>query len=29
VTIRFFNAAHGLTSGEVKTAGQWLKDLKP
>jgi predicted esterase len=29
VTIRFFNAGHGLTSGEVETAGQWLKDLKP
>jgi phospholipase/carboxylesterase len=29
VTIRFFNADHGLTSSEIKTAGQWLKDLKP
>jgi phospholipase/carboxylesterase len=29
LTIRFFNAGHGLTSGEVETAGQWLKDLKP
>jgi phospholipase/carboxylesterase len=29
VTIRFFNASHGLTSGELETAGQWLKDLKP
>ena len=29
VTIRFFNAGHGLTSSEVETAGQWLKDLKP
>jgi predicted esterase len=29
VTLRFFNAGHGLTSGEVETAGQWFKDLKP
>jgi predicted esterase len=29
VTIRFFNAGHGLTSSDVETAGQWLKDLKP
>jgi phospholipase/carboxylesterase len=29
VTIRFFNAGHGLTSSEIETAGQWLKDLKP
>jgi predicted esterase len=29
VTIRFFNAGHGLTSVEVEMAGQWLKDLKP
>jgi phospholipase/carboxylesterase len=29
VTIRFFNAGHGLTSSEVETAAQWLKDLKP
>jgi len=29
VTIRFFNAGHGLTNTEVKTAGRWLKDLKP
>ena len=29
VTIRFFNAGHGLTSSEVEMAGQWLKDLKP
>jgi phospholipase/carboxylesterase len=28
VTIRFFNAGHGLTSSEVETADQWLKDLK-
>jgi predicted esterase len=28
VTIRFFNAGHGLTSSEIETAGQWLKDLK-
>jgi predicted esterase len=27
VTIRFFHAGHGLTSGEVETAGRWLKDL--
>src|SRR5882724_11958274 len=24
VTIRFFNAGHGLTNSEVETAGQWL-----
>jgi phospholipase/carboxylesterase len=29
VTIRFFNAGHGLTSSEVPAAGQWLNDLKP
>jgi predicted esterase len=29
VTIRFFNAGHGLTSSEIETAGQWLKNLKP
>jgi len=29
VTIRFFNAGHGLTNTEVETAGRWLKDLKP
>jgi predicted esterase len=28
VTIRFFEAGHGLTSDEVETAGRWLKDLK-
>ena len=28
VTIRFFNAGHGLTNNEVETAGRWLKDLK-
>jgi phospholipase/carboxylesterase len=27
VTIRFFNAGHGLTNAEVETAGRWLKDL--
>jgi len=27
VTIRFFNAGHGLTNGEVEAAGQWLKEL--
>jgi phospholipase/carboxylesterase len=29
VTIRFLNTGHGLTSGEVETASQWLKDPKP
>src|SRR5438874_4957784 len=29
VTIRFFNAGHGLTSREIETATQWFKDLKP
>ena len=29
VTLRYFNAGHGLTASEVETAGQWLKDLKP
>jgi predicted esterase len=29
VTIRFFHAGHGLTSSEIETSGQWLKDLKP
>ena len=29
VTLRFFNAGHGLTSSEVETARQWLKELKP
>jgi phospholipase/carboxylesterase len=28
VTLRSFNAGHGLTSSEVETAGRWLKDLK-
>ena len=28
VTIRFFNAGHGLTNSELETAGRWLKDLK-
>jgi predicted esterase len=27
VTIRFFNAGHGLTNDEVETAGQWLTNL--
>jgi phospholipase/carboxylesterase len=27
VTIRFFNAGHGLTNSEVEIAGQWLKAL--
>src|SRR5438034_3506489 len=29
VTIRFFNAGHGLTSSDVETAARWLKDLTP
>jgi predicted esterase len=29
VTIRFANAAHGLTSAEVETARHWLEELKP
>ena len=29
VTLRFFNAGHGLTSSDVETARQWLADLKP
>jgi phospholipase/carboxylesterase len=29
LTIRFFNAGHGLTNDEVETAGQWLRELKP
>ena len=28
VTIRFFDAGHGLTNDEVEAAGRWLKDLK-
>ena len=27
VTIRFFDAGHGLTNNEVETAGQWLREL--
>jgi predicted esterase len=27
VTIRFFDAEHGLTNSEIETAGQWLKNL--
>jgi phospholipase/carboxylesterase len=27
VTIRFFNAGHGLTNGDIEIAGQWLKEL--
>ncbi|HEU5313877.1 MAG TPA: alpha/beta hydrolase [Candidatus Udaeobacter sp.] len=27
VTIRFFNAGHGLTNTEIETAGQWLTNL--
>jgi len=29
VTIRCFNAGHGLTNTDIEIAGQWLKDLKP
>ena len=29
VTLRFFNAGHGLTSSDDETAGQWLEELKP
>jgi predicted esterase len=29
VTIRFFNAGHGLTNDEIATASQWLRDIKP
>ena len=29
VTIRFFNAGHGLTNTEIETARQWLRELKP
>jgi len=29
VTIRFFNAGHGLTNSEVETAGRWIEELKP
>ena len=29
VTVRFFNAGHGLTNGDVEGAGRWLKDLTP
>jgi phospholipase/carboxylesterase len=28
VTIRFFEAGHGLTNEEIEIAGRWLKDLK-
>ena len=28
VTIRFFDAGHGLTNDEVEAAGRWLKDLE-
>jgi phospholipase/carboxylesterase len=28
VTIRFFEAGHGLTNDDLETAGQWLKHLK-
>jgi|SRR5581483_7277433 len=28
VTIRFFDAGHGLTKSEIETAGQWLRELK-
>jgi len=29
VTISFFHAGHGLTSPEIETAGQWLRERKP
>jgi predicted esterase len=29
VTIRFFNAGHGLTNSEIDIAGQWLSVAKP
>ena len=29
VTIRFANAAHGLTDGEVRTARHWIDGLRP
>ena len=29
VTLRFFNAGHGLTNSDVETARQWLEELKP
>ena len=29
VTIRFFHAGHGLTNSELKTAGLWIRELKP
>jgi phospholipase/carboxylesterase len=29
VTVRFFNAGHGLANSEVKAARRWLEDLKP
>jgi phospholipase/carboxylesterase len=29
VTIRFFDAGHGLTKSEVETVSQWLRELKP
>jgi phospholipase/carboxylesterase len=29
VTIRFFDAGHGLTNSEVETVSQWLRELKP
>jgi len=29
VTLRFFNAGHGLTNSDVETAARWLKDLTP
>jgi phospholipase/carboxylesterase len=28
VTVRFFNAGHGLTNSDIEKAGQWLKNLK-
>src|SRR4029453_16066300 len=29
VTVRFFNAGHGLTNSDIEKAGQWLNDFKP
>jgi phospholipase/carboxylesterase len=29
VTIRFFNADHGLTSDDLEAARHWLEELKP
>jgi len=29
VTIRFFHAGHGLTNSQHRTAGLWIRELKP